>query len=189
MRQSHHIRGAKQEMSFFSRPKDPVWSSTPHLERVRARLSQQFDGQVTVWWAASRERWRLMEWSNGGGFWRPVCFWEGPGGEYREPDAEGMVNELGRRMADGAAALRKVEAHNERVEREKGREFREANDAYMADISARAMGIRQTFAPGMIRSRNWLKGEVGGSHRRMVADHLIKAWEERNGRRWEGPGS
>ena len=189
MRQALELRG-KQVQTFCFRPPDPVWSSTPHLADVRARLAQ-FDPRVTVWFAANRGRWRLMEWSNKQGFWRPVCFWEGPGGSYREADADAMIAHLGRMSVGLKDVLAKVEAHNERVDREKGRDFRQANNDYLLDVTKMHEGGRivTSMDPkiGAPRKRDWLTGERGGSHRRMVRDHLIRQWEERNGRKWEGP--
>src|SRR5690349_4632090 len=191
MRSPVELRG-KQERSFHSRPTDPVWASTSHLAAVRARLAQ-FDPRVTVWWAGNRQRWRLMEWSNRGGFWRPVCFWEGPGNTYREADGESMVTHLGRMSVNARKLLADIEAHNAKVDAEKGREFREANKEYLRDTAKMHFGrdllVSANPNVGGPRKRNWFVGERGGSHRRMVRDHLIQEWEARNGRKWEGPGS
>jgi len=191
MRPAIELRG-KQERSFHSRPPDPVWASTSHLAAVRARLAQ-FDPRVTVWWAGNRQRWRLMEWSNRGGFWRPVCFWEGPGNTYREADGESMVTHLGRMSVNARKLLADIEAHNAKVDAEKGREFREANKEYLRDTAKMHFGrdllVSANPNVGGPRKRNWFVGERGGSHRRMVRDHLIQEWEARNGRKWEGPGS
>jgi hypothetical protein len=177
--------GSKEKRSFLFRPRDPVWTSTPHMDDVRVRLAQ-FDQRVTVWWGANRGRWQLMEWSQNNGSWRRICFWEGPKGEFRSADADAMLHKLGTMCFDAKKMLASIDAHNEKVDRNKGREFREANYEYLKDIYARAMGVRQTFAPGMIRSRKWLAGEAGGNHRRFISQHLTREWEARNGRRWEG---
>lgn len=189
MRSAIELRGGKQEHSFHFRPQDPVWASTPHLADVRARLAQ-FDPRVTLWWANSRGRWRLMEWSNREGFWRPVCFWQGPQGQYRDADADAMIASLGRMSVSAKVALAKIEAHNEKMEREKGKEFRQACDEYLVDVTKMNSGsisVAKNASVGGPRKRDWLTAERGGSHRRMVRDHLIREWEARNGRKWDMP--
>lgn len=185
MRRAPELReGSKEKRSFLFRPPDPVWSSTPHLADVRARLAQ-FDARVTVWWAANRGRWRLMEWSNAQGFWRPVCFWEGPQGSYREADADAMIAHLGRMAVSSKEALAKIEAHNAKMDA-KPNEFREATNAYMRDMAAMRDG-RLVVGSDHIRKRNWVFAERGGEHRKMVQKHLIEQWELRNGRKWDYP--
>ena len=176
--------GSREKRSFLYRPPDPIWVSTPHMADVRARLAQ-FDSRVTAWWGANRGRWQIMEWSNAGDCWRRICFWSGTNGEYRECDADGMIQHIAKMCGDLATKIASIEKHNEKIEREKGQAFRAANEEYLRDMAARAMGVRQTFAPGMIRSRDWLRGESGGHHRKYISQHLKEQWELRNGRKLE----
>lgn len=183
MRRQPELRG-KQERSFYSRPPDPVWSSTPHMAAVRARLAE-FDPRVTVWWAANRGRWRLMEWAHVNGYWRPICYWEGARGEFREADAESMVAALGRMSANLKDVLQKVEEHNARIEAERGREFRAMQNEYLEDT--RKMHESRIVTGGAIgpRKRAWLANESQGSHRKEVIKHLLRGWEERNGKKFD----
>lgn len=189
MRRAVSIKeGTQRAHDFRYRPADPIWASASHLADVRRRISA-FDPRVALWWGGNRGRWRLMEWLNGQGIWSMVCYWEGPSGEYRVPEATGIIAKLASIAQRMDKLGEQLEAAREKAIAASRKELRDACLEHAKDRLERVVGIRQTFGQGRIRSRNPLAGEAESQHRKFVSEHLKRDWELRNGRVWEGPGS
>lgn len=185
MRRPIFKEGTQRAQAYTYRPADPVWASPSLLAEVRARVSS-FDPLVAVWWAGSRERWRLMEWFDKSNIWSEVCTWNGDNGEYRPPNASGMIAALERRRIDLGVLARQVEEHGSRIPKSRMAEFRAANREHSRDFRERMRGEKIVTGAGYIRPRRFGFKENKSEHRDFQCRHLIEAWELRNGRRWEG---
>lgn len=148
------------------RPPDPVWAPHELLSRLRARL-KSIDSRLDVWWNAEWKdddperpgRWGVVCFGQQTG-WGFVFYVEGVGGSYKHVD-ETLLNpilaELDRRDHEKHPEL--VDVAGQQYEEQRAAEKnaaagRKAILGVAKDQIDRNFGIKQTFGPGKLRSRN-----------------------------------
>lgn len=152
--------------SYRFTPPDPYWIPKGTIEEVRRRI-RRFDPWLNVWWSPMRGhltgcpgRWRIVQWLPRAVTWSTVFYWETSEGDYLPLRP---VNQILTKLASARHDLvelgQRIEEENERRERIRGSEVRQVTREHFIDYAKRMLGLRQTFGPGPLRRRSFLRGK------------------------------
>lgn len=149
-------------------PPDPDWQGPDTARAVRQRLAD-LDTRLNVWWIPSRVRddreqpgrWAVVCWRDKARVWSVVYYHEKVGGGFAPLTlecAEPMVNYLRSCEVEADVASSKAEAEKDRLGAAARHEVSVACAEEAHDMRQRALGVRQTFGAGYIRSRRSVNG-------------------------------